>query len=256
MTTKDSQSNKNEKHDGSRSISYGTSKLIFLDTEATGNNPKTDRLCQVCYKTEGEGVRTGYFKPPLPISVEAMSVTHITNKMVENAEPFSESLMKKELQVLLEGGVMVAHNALFDIAMLRVEGVEVSRFIDTLRVVRYLDPDNKIPRHGIQYLRYFLDLEVEGNAHDAESDVRVLEALYMRLYAKIPDIDKMVEISSTPTLFKRFIFGKYKGSMIEEVLKTDRRYMEWLLNNMLSAEQDTDEDWIYTLKYYLSLKAS
>lgn len=226
-------------------------KLIFLDTEATGNNPKTDRLCQVCYKTEKGGIRTEYFKPPLPISVEAMSVTHITNKMVEKAQAFAQSQMKKELQALLNEGVMVAHNALFDIAMLRAEGVEVPRFIDTLRVVRHLDPDNKVPKHGIQYLRYFLELEVAGNAHDAESDVMALEALFKRLYAKLPDIGKMLEISSTPTLFKRFIFGKYKGSSIEEVLRTDRRYMEWLLNNMLSAEQDTDEDWIYTLKYHL-----
>jgi exodeoxyribonuclease X len=225
--------------------------LVFLDTEATGSDPKTDRLCQICYKTEKGGIRTSYFKPPIPITVEAMSVTHITNKMVENAEVFSQSKMKEDLEAALGDGILVAHNALFDIAMLRAEGVAVTRFIDTLRIVRYLDPDNKIPRHGIQYLRYFLELEVEGNAHDAESDVMVLEALFTRLHAKLPDVEKMIEISATPTLFKRFIFGKYKGSLVEEVLSKDRRYMEWLLNNMLSAEQDTDEDWIYTLKHYL-----
>lgn len=230
-------------------------ELIFLDTEATGNEPSKDRLCQVCYKTEKGGVKMGYFKPPIPISVEAMSVTHITNKMVENAEEFSQSEMKKELSELLKEGVLIAHNALFDIAMLRAEGVEVPRFVDTLRVVRYLDPDNKIPKHNIQFLRYFLELDVEGAAHDAEGDVNVLEALFKRLYTKLPDLEKMMEISSRPTLFKNFIFGKYKGKSIEDVLKTDRRYMEWLLNTMLAAEQDTDEDWIYTLKHYLGLGA-
>ena len=180
-----------------------------------------------------------------------MSITHITNKMVENAEAFSQSEMKRELESLLKNGVLVAHNALFDIAMLKAEGLEVPRFIDTLRVTRYLDPDNKIPEHNIQYLRYFLELEVPGTAHDAKGDVNVLEALFKRLYTKLPDIEKMIEISSRPTLFKNFIFGKYKGKPIAEVQKTDRRYMEWLLNTMLASEQDTDEDWIYTLKTYL-----
>src|SRR3989344_4493413 len=226
-------------------------KLIFLDTEATGNEPAKDRLVQVSYKTEKGGVGTAYFKPPVPISVKAMSVTHITNKMLDDKPAFEDSEMKKELAELLKNGVMVAHNALFDIAMLKAEGLEVPRFIDTLRVTRYLDPDNKIPEHNIQYLRYFLELEVPGTAHDAKGDVNVLEALFKRLYTKLPDIEKMIEISSRPTLFKNFIFGKYKGKPIAEVQKTDRRYMEWLLNTMLASEQDTDEDWIYTLKTYL-----
>lgn len=250
-------------------------ELIFLDTEATGNEPSKDRLCQICYMTERGGVKTGYFKPPIPISVKAMSITHITNKMVDDAEAFSQSEMRKELEELLKEGVLVAHNALFDIAMLKAEGLLVPRFIDTLRVVRHLDPENKIPEHNIQFLRYFLDLEVEGNAHDAESDVRVLEALFKRLYAKMQQdptpsatastplldlgegagsdvvIDKMIEISSHPTLFQNFIFGKYKGKLIVEVLESDRRYMEWLLGTMKAAEQSTDEDWIYTLEYYL-----
>ncbi len=241
-------------------------KLIFLDTETTGNEPKTDRLCQVCYKTE-EGFKTGYFKPPIPISVKAMSITHITNKMVADKEAFQGSAFAQELKELLAEGVMVAHTALFDIAMLKAEGLEVPRFIDTLRVVRELDPDNKIPEHNLQFLRYFLELEVEeGNgimAHDAEGDVRVLEALFKRLFVKVREteasdeaaIEKMIEISNRPTLFRRMIFGKYKGQLIQEVLQTDRRYLEWLLKEKESLDSETEEDWIYTLKHYLGLSA-
>ena len=233
-------------------------ELIFLDTEATGNEPNKDRLCQVCYKTSA-GIKVGYFKPPVPISIKAMSITHITNKMVENVEPFSSSEMKKELQELLKEGVMIAHTAAFDIAMLKAEGMEIPRHICTLRVARYLDPDNKIPEHNLQFLRYYLDLEIEGDAHDAEGDVLVLEGLFKRLFDKVREteptdeaaIDKMVEISSKPTLFKNFIFGKYKGQPIAEVEKTDRRYMEWLLSQMTATSSDTDEDWIFTLGHYL-----
>ncbi|HEY4528336.1 MAG TPA: exonuclease domain-containing protein [Candidatus Paceibacterota bacterium] len=226
-------------------------KLIFLDTESTGNDPKNDRLCQISYKVSGEEMKSGYFKPPVPISVKAMSITHITSKMVESREAFADSEMKKDLQELLKDHVLVAHNALFDIAMLKHEAVEVPRFICTLRLSRDLDKENKIPEYGLQFLRYFLDLEVEADAHDATGDVLVLEALFERLYTKLPDVEKMVEISSRPTLFKNLIFGKYKGKEIAEIVRTDRRYLEWLLSQ--KTDNETDEDWVFTLKHYLGL---
>ena len=231
-------------------------ELIFLDTEATGNEPSKDRLCQVCYKTS-RGVQIGYFKPSLPVSVKAMSITHITNKMLEDKEPFANSVMKNDLQTLLKDGVLVAHNALFDIAMLKAEGVEVPRFICTLRLARHLDQENKIPEYNLQFLRYFLDLEIDGHAHDAEGDVLVLEGVFNRLFAKMREtatsdeevINRMIDISSQPTLFKYLNFGKYKGKSIAEVLETDRRYLEWLLAQKTNGE--VDEDWVFTLNHYV-----
>ena len=38
----------------------------------------------------------------------------------------------------------------------------------------------------------------------------------------------------------------------EEVLKSDKGYLEWLLNQKLTSG-DQDEDWIYTLQYYLKI---
>jgi len=232
--------------------------IIFLDTETTGNDPKKDRLCQICYRT-GDEVCSEFFKPEIPISVKAMSVTHITNKMVADKEAFLGSEMAKKLQKLLADGVLVAHNAKFDIAMLESEGIKVPQFICTLRVARFLDPKNSIPEYGLQFLRYFLDLDVDGLAHSAEGDVNVLCAVFQRLLAKVKEIEgdeekaikKMIEISKTPTIFNRFNFGKYKDKSLEEVLASDRRYLEWLLNSKLENEQG-DEDWIYTLRHYLN----
>lgn len=232
-------------------------KLIFLDTETTGNEVGKDRLCQVCYKTK-DGWRDGYFKPPLPMSVKAMSVTHITNKMLENKEPFESSDMKKELERLLKNGILVAHNAAFDIAMLKAEGVEVPNWICTLRVARHLDKENKIPEYNLQFLRYFLDLEIEGNAHDAEGDVRVLIGVFERLFTKMREnldtdeavIKEMIEVSARPTLFSLFNFGKYKGVEIAEVVKSDKGYLEWLLSQKMTTPE-AEKDWIYTLKHHL-----
>lgn len=232
-------------------------ELIFLDTETTGNEIGKDRLCQVCYKTS-KGIFTEYFKPPLPMSVKSMSITHITNKMLVDKPSFIGSQMSKDLEALLKDGILIAHNAKFDIAMLESEGLSVPKKICTLRVARHLDPNNLIPEYNLQYLRYFLDLEVEGSAHDAEGDVNVLYAIFQRLLSKLKEelpegedaINKMLEISEKPSLFTIFTFGKYKDKKIEEVLKTDRRYLEWLLNSKLENEND-DEDWIYTLRHYL-----
>ncbi len=233
-------------------------ELIFLDTETTGNDVLKDRLVQVAYSTKEGGTKAEYFKPPIPISVKAMSITHITDKMVEDKEPFESSQMKKDLEFLLAGGVLVAHNAKFDIAMLEAEGLVVPKFICTLRVARFLDTKNLIPEYNLQFLRYYMGLEITGNPHDAEGDVNVLRAVFDRLYTKVKEVEgsdeatvnKMIEISSHPSLFNFFNFGKYKDKKIEEVVKTDRGYLEWLLNQKMT-DGGTDEDWIYTLKHYL-----
>lgn len=232
--------------------------LIFLDTETTGNDVLNDRLCQVCYKT-GRVMKSGYFKPERPMSVKAMSITNITNKILADKESFQGSAMKKELEGLLAEGILVAHNAKFDVAMLEAEGLRVPRRICTFRLARHLDPENRIPEYNLQYLRYELDLDVKNAlAHDAKGDVKVLIALFDWQLAefrksgktKAKAIAEMLDVSGRPTLFKLFPFGKYKDKKIEEVVKTDRPYLEWLLAKKME-EGGQDEDWIHTLEYYL-----
>jgi len=234
-------------------------KLIFLDTETTGNDILKDRLCQVCYKTS-DGIFKGYFKPPIPVSIKAMSITNITNAMLEDKEAFNGSSIMKDLQTRLdEEGILVAHNAKFDCAILEAEGMSVPRRICTFRLARHLDPENKIPEYNLSYLRYYLDLDVKDvYAHDAEGDVKVLYALFQRLLAKMTEnglteekaVAEMLSVSSRPTLFKLFTFGKYKDKKIEEVVKSDRGYLQWMLDRKLE-EGGQDEDWIHTLEYYL-----
>jgi len=78
--------------------------FIFLDTETTSTGEK-DRLCQLAYKTEDGDIVNELFKPPLPITIDAMCVHHITNEMVmaygqtkhqATIEEFKESIIKLE----------------------------------------------------------------------------------------------------------------------------------------------------------------
>jgi len=102
--------------------------FIFLDTETTGNNLLSDRLFQLCYKYD-DTIENEYFKPEVEISIKSQSITHVTNEMVEDKPRFADSDMKKHIQKLSDERIVVAHNAIFDVAMLSHEGVTTPRFI-------------------------------------------------------------------------------------------------------------------------------
>jgi DNA polymerase III epsilon subunit-like protein len=238
-----------------------TKQIIFFDTETTGNTEK-DYLCQLAYKTKDTEFNNLY-KPPIPIPPEASAIHHISNKMVEDKPSFKGSSDYQNVKDLFENenNFVVAHNAAFDLNMLKKEEIIPKNFICTLRVARALDPEGKIEKYNLQYLRYLLGIEIEAEAHDALGDVLVLEKLFERLFNKIKTtdnlddegaIEKMAKISSHPSIFKHFNFGKYVGQEISNVAKEDRGYLEWLLKQKQEGGQ-IDEDWIYTLKHYLGM---
>ncbi|MBU1386938.1 MAG: DUF3820 family protein [Proteobacteria bacterium] len=226
--------------------------FIFLDTETTGTE-KNDRLCQLAYKTASSAIVNELFKPPLPISIGSMCIHHITNEMVADKPAFKDSKDHQKLVNLLndDKNILVAHNAKFDVDMLEKEGVHPKRVICTLKLARHLDPEGKIPRHSLQYLRYFLGIKIEANAHDALGDILVLEKLFERLFIKMTkDIgpaaveNKMMDISSRPVLLSRMTFGKHKGVLFREI---PGDYLQWL-----SGQGDLDEDLRFTVGHYLS----
>lgn len=234
-------------------------KLIFFDTETTGNT-ENDFLVQIAYVSNGERFNELY-KPPIKIPPDASAIHHITNKMVEDKPTFKESTDQPIIKKLFEdeNSVVIAHNAPFDLEVIKKEDIIPKNFICTLRLARHLDPEEKLAKYNLQYLRYLLDIEVEATAHDALGDVLVLEKLFERLKNKMMEegklsedeaIEKMVEVSGHPSLFHTFKFGKYNGQKIEDVAKIDKGYLEWLLAQKESSEF-IEEDWIYTLKHYL-----
>jgi len=225
--------------------------FIFLDTETTGTETK-DRLCQLAYKLETGKIVNELFKPPLPIEIEAMSVHHITEEMVADKPAFKESPDYQKLVDLLndDTNILVAHNAKFDVDMLVKEGVNPKKVICTLKLARHLDPNGVIPKYKLQYLRYYLGIQIEATAHDALGDILVLEKLFERLFLKMAkDIgpaavdNKMIEISSKPVLLSRMFFGKHKGQLFRDIPKD---YLKWL-----SSTDDLDEDMRFTVEWYL-----
>lgn len=244
-------------------------KIIFLDTETTDTD-ETARLVQLAYKVHGKEPVEHFFKPPCDISFGAMATHHITNEMVADKPAFEGSEAKEELQKLLDENILVAHNAPFDIRILEAEGLKVKWYIDTLKVVRHLLPDEE--RHSLQFLRYSLDLYKElgseNSAHNALDDIAVLELLFETIQKfaifNIPpekDSEKeperallahLVNLSQKPVLLKKFNFGKHKDKTFEEVAKTAKNYLVWLRNaEAQKPKEEQNEDLMFTLSKYL-----
>jgi exodeoxyribonuclease X len=231
--------------------------FIFLDTETTGTGGD-DRLCQLAYKSDDDKItHNKLYNPGREISVDAMCVHHITNEMVAKEPPLKDSEDANNLNALFSkpDTYLVAHSAAFDVEMLNREGIYPKSIICTLKLARYLDTVGFFKKHNLQYLRYSIPLKVEGAiAHDAYGDILVLEALFTnRLYPTMllqnendeqKAIQKMLEISSKPSLLPRILFGKHKDTHFSKIPKD---YLQWL-----SGQKDLDEDLEYTIKYYLN----
>lgn len=232
--------------------------IILLDTETTDLD--NARMVQLAYKNLATGVvLNDYFLPPVPISFGSMAVHHITNEMVAGKPAFIGSAQQATLLDLAPSVIVVAHNAPFDLMVLKNEGVTFGQFIDTLRVSRHL---LKSEQYSLQYLRYSLHLDAAGAAHDALGDVLVLEALFNHLKQVVGEkfglttddevVAQMLVLTKTPVLLDTVGFGKYRGKSFEEVAKVDGGYLEWLYGSeSQKPEVDQNAELVFTLKHYL-----
>ncbi len=243
-------------------------KYILFDTETTGNQ-EHDRIIQIgamiVHSRDEIEVFDELCMAPVPISIEAMEVHNITPELIADKGLYDETdFAIKLLQYNQEENFLIAHNIAFDLAMLEKEGFENNyTLIDTLRCAKHLLPES--PNHRLQYLRYALELyQIEQKeaqnlgitikAHDAIGDVLVMKLLLSKLLRlsqeNFPDVNpmqKLVELTQTPVMIRRFKFGKYKDREIAEIINEDRGYIQWMRGNL-----ELDEDMKFTLDYYLN----
>jgi DNA polymerase III epsilon subunit-like protein len=238
--------------------------FILFDTETTGSG-EADRICQIAIgvlKKEGCDYYIDYCKPPLPIGYGAMAVHGITEDDVVDKPLFDDTPTAKLLRGLnTQNSVLIAHNAKFDIDMVKKEGLEWGGLvIDTYRCAKHLIDSES---HALQYLRYSLGLYKSEkddesvrlkaefgdmmNPHNALFDIYILKKLLFHLIDVAGDYKKLIELTATPVLLKTMRFGKYRGDLFEEIAKKDPSYLKWLKAN----KQDADQDLEYTIDYYL-----
>jgi DNA polymerase III epsilon subunit family exonuclease len=159
-----------------------------FDCETTGIDPAHDEIVSFALlRLDADGrefARSVYFvRPSRPIPAEATNVHGISDRDVENAPPLRE--LVPELLWLLDGAVFVAHNAAFDLAMLRqgLAGAGLAykppAVACTLEAFRLLEP--LAPAHSLEELCRAHSIAL--TAHDALGDALATAALLRLILA-------------------------------------------------------------------------
>ena len=149
----------------------------FIDVETTGLAPENDRVCEVALIGFKGGVRVSHFasliNPGCPIPATASAVNGITDDMVRSSPAFSS--VAPMLLDLLEGSVVVAHNAAFDLGFLKMElkrlGLKLPELpvVDTLEIARR---HYKFTNNRLGTIAKELDIPA-GGWHRALADVEI-----------------------------------------------------------------------------------
>ena len=130
--------------------------------------------------------------PGLPLPLDIVRITGITNSMVSKAES-AEVVLKKFFE-WLPSGICVAHNAEFDLRLLSRESARVGitlptlSFIDTLRIAREL---GETPNLKLATLVKHYRLPVSAGSHRAMADAEAVLAFLQYLHFKGSLVDLM-----------------------------------------------------------------
>lgn len=237
-------------------------RLLAFDIEATGLDTGNDRIVEFCFLALDENLEIcgryqSLVNPEMPIPPESTEIHGITDEEVEGFAPFATHADR--IQGLVDKCILVAHNGIFDMAILNAELQRSGRkglspthpLIDTLAIERYVNS------HKLEetYKRY----EGKGfeDAHRAEADTRATVAVLrgqMRNHTdRLPDHLEGLMVQEIQSLtgyelkeyldhdrrfyrdaegVERFNFGQHRGDDV-----ADRRgYLEWMLRREFSTD--------------------
>lgn len=163
--------------------------FVLLDIESTGLDFQSgDRICEIALMHWQNGAVQHTWQtlinPLRPVSPGAYAVNRIDAESLQQAPTFAQ--VCDDLLEQLDGAVLVAHNAPFDIASLDAELVPLGRppitnpLVDTLQLARaFLNRD----RYNLGSLAEMLGIARPG--HRAMSDVVALRDVFAYLLNRL-----------------------------------------------------------------------
>ncbi|MGJ8581331.1 MAG: exonuclease domain-containing protein [Psychromonas sp.] len=161
------------------------SRLAYVDLETTGAKPTRDRITEIAIVQTLNGVVVDKWQslvcPDTYIPLMIQKLTGITTEMVANA-PTIDDIMPTIMNKL-DGHVVVAHNARFDVGFLRNAfkqyGAEFKYpVVCTVKLSRELYPQFK--KHNLDTIIERFDLTCDAR-HRAMGDAQVLTELVSRM---------------------------------------------------------------------------
>lgn len=174
-----------------------------LDLETTGFSATTEKITEVGIMKVKNGEVIDQFScfvnPEKHIPQRVTEVTNITDDMVKDAETIEQVFPK--ILAFIEGSVLVAHNAPFDMGFLKQNAKNLGHefdytYLDTLSLAKDLFPDYKKYKLGKIAENLGIKVEVAHRAlDDVDTTVKVfnvmIDMLKKRGAKTVDDIDKV-----------------------------------------------------------------
>jgi DNA polymerase III subunit epsilon len=164
--------------------------LVAFDVETTGLSAfYGDRICEVgLVRAQGDEILATYqtlVNPGRSISPGAARVNRLTDEQVSQAPPFSEIVA--QLLSLLDGALLVCHNAPFDLSFLEAELSRLGLSWQPLSVIDTLDIARRYFRFASNSLSAVSSrLAIETpQAHRALGDALTTHQVYRNFYRQL-----------------------------------------------------------------------
>tara|TARA_B110001450_G_scaffold98613_1_gene93520 strand:+ start:2047 stop:2874 length:828 start_codon:yes stop_codon:yes gene_type:complete len=229
-----------------------TRPIVFFDLETTGINIASDKIVEISilkvFPNGNKESKTWLVNPEMEIPQGSIDVHGITNEKVVTEPTFKE--LASEVNKMIAGADLAGFNSnRFDIPLLAEELMRVGIDFDMknrkaidVQVIFHKKEQRTL---GAGY-QFYCGKELEG-AHGAEADTNATYEILLAQLDKYDDIENSVEALSNFSThgiradFAGFIlmnddhqevfsFGKYKGRIVEEVLKENPSYNNWIQN--------------------------
>lgn len=226
--------------------------LVFFDLETTGIDIVKDRIIEISYvkvfPNGKEESKTMRINPGMPIPPASTAIHGITDDDVKDCPLFKN--VAKQLAAQIEGCDLAGYNSnRFDIPLLAEEFLRAGVDIDLTRR-KFIDVQTifyKMEQRTLAAAYKFYCQKSLENAHTAAADTMATYEVLKAQLDRYPELKNDVTFLSEFSSFTNnvdfagrmvyneknqevFNFGKYKGRLVEEVLKLEPAYYSWMMN--------------------------
>jgi DNA polymerase-3 subunit epsilon len=219
--------------------------------ETTGTNIVSDRIVEISYlkvsPNGDEESKTRRINPEMPIPPQSSAIHGIYDEDVKNAPSFKS--IAKSLAEQIEGCDLAGYNSnRFDIPLLAEEFLRAGVDIDLMKR-KFVDVQTIFHKKEQRTLsaayKFYCEKDLE-NAHSAEADTKATYEILQSQLDRYPDIQNNIEFLSEYSSYNNNVdfagrviynekrqevinFGKYKGRLLEEILREDPGYYGWVI---------------------------